>query len=56
MEKQTFIALLVLTCITAVQVIATMCVGNFGFMALCCGVFIVLFRATDKTHKEWRGK
>jgi hypothetical protein len=56
MEKQTFIALLVLTCITAVQVVATMCVGNFGFMALCFGVFIVLFRATDKAYNEWRGK
>lgn len=56
MEKATFIILLVLTVATAIQVIATMCVGNFGFMAMCCGVFIVLFRATDKAYNEWRGE
>ena len=55
MEKETFIILLVLTCITAVQVIATMCIGNFGFCALCCIVFIALFRTTEKAYKEWKG-
>lgn len=54
MEKETFIALLVLTCITAIQVIATLCVGNYAFSAICCAVFIVFAQATRQAHKEWK--
>lgn len=54
MEKQTFIILLVLTCITAFQAIATLFVSNFGFAAICAAIAIALYRATDAAYKDWK--
>lgn len=54
MEKQTFIILLVLTCITAFQAIATLFVSNFGFAAICAAIAIALYLATDAAYNEWK--